>query len=207
MYVCVCVYNMWLMSCDLAILPYITLHNSKENLIWIFLVSSIKNCNFSGWSRKQIFEWCGKINTIKFPSFLCLVTIFLPAINPCSRQVCDLHADCLYLGPNRHKCTCQYGYKGDGRICIPMDPCQTKFGNCPAKSSVCKYDGPGKVSIKLKQIVTQNLVVSEERPIQIESVAEATFYSLPFWPPSISLNQFPTWLLSLKEKLRPLVPI
>lgn len=72
-------------------------------------------------------------------------------INPCSRQVCDLHADCLYLGPNRHKCTCQYGYKGDGRICIPMDPCQTKFGNCPAKSSVCKYDGPGKSHCECKE--------------------------------------------------------
>lgn len=79
-------------------------------------------------------------------------TVFLPAINPCSKQVCDPHADCLYLGPNSHRCTCQYGYKGDGQVCIPVDPCQTKFGNCPPESSACKYDGPGKVSVKLKQM-------------------------------------------------------
>ncbi|XP_062989466.1 stabilin-2 isoform X2 [Elgaria multicarinata webbii] len=72
-------------------------------------------------------------------------------INPCSKKICDPHADCLYLGPNRHKCTCQYGYEGDGQVCMPIDPCQTKFGNCPMKSTVCKYDGPGKSHCECKE--------------------------------------------------------
>ncbi|XP_033017703.1 stabilin-2 [Lacerta agilis] len=72
-------------------------------------------------------------------------------INPCSKQVCDPHADCLYLGPNRHRCTCQYGYTGDGEVCIPIDPCQTNFGDCPTKSTICKYDGPGKSHCECKE--------------------------------------------------------
>ncbi|KAJ7329072.1 hypothetical protein JRQ81_015246, partial [Phrynocephalus forsythii] len=72
-------------------------------------------------------------------------------INPCAKKICDPHADCLYLGPNRHKCMCQHGYKGDGQVCIPIDPCQTKFGNCPTKSTVCKYDGPGKSHCECKE--------------------------------------------------------
>ncbi|KFP52029.1 Stabilin-2, partial [Cathartes aura] len=66
-------------------------------------------------------------------------------INPCSKKVCDPNADCIYLGPNRHKCTCQDGYRGDGQVCLPIDPCQATYGNCPAQSTICIYDGPGKV--------------------------------------------------------------
>lgn len=82
---------------------------------------------------------------------LCLYHYFFPkAINPCSKMVCDPHADCLYLGPNHHNCTCQYGYEGDGQVCVPINPCQTNFGNCPIDSTVCKYDGPGKVSVQVE---------------------------------------------------------
>ncbi|KAF5926520.1 hypothetical protein HPG69_001148 [Diceros bicornis minor] len=66
-------------------------------------------------------------------------------INPCLQDICHLHAHCTYLGPNRHSCTCKEGYRGDGQVCLPVDPCQTNFGNCPTKSTVCKYDGPGQV--------------------------------------------------------------
>jgi hypothetical protein len=68
------------------------------------------------------------------------------AINPCLQNICHPHAHCTYLGPNQHSCTCQEGYSGDGQVCLPVDPCQTNFGNCPAQSTVCKYDGPGQVS-------------------------------------------------------------
>jgi hypothetical protein len=68
------------------------------------------------------------------------------AINPCLKNVCHPHASCSYLGPNRHSCVCQKGYQGDGQVCLPVDPCQTSYGNCPTKSTVCRYDGPGQVS-------------------------------------------------------------
>uniref|UniRef100_A0A8C6W213 Stabilin-2 n=1 Tax=Nannospalax galili TaxID=1026970 RepID=A0A8C6W213_NANGA len=66
-------------------------------------------------------------------------------INPCLQNICHPQAHCSYLGPNRHSCTCQEGYHGDGQVCLPLDPCQSNFGNCPTKSTVCKYDGPGQV--------------------------------------------------------------
>lgn len=68
------------------------------------------------------------------------------AINPCLKEICHPHALCTYEGPNRHSCTCQEGYHGDGRVCLPVDPCQTNYGNCSAESTVCIYDGPGQVS-------------------------------------------------------------
>ncbi|XP_048356379.1 stabilin-2 isoform X2 [Sphaerodactylus townsendi] len=68
----------------------------------------------------------------------------MSAINPCLEQVCDPHAECTYFGPSRHTCTCQNGFQGDGHICTPIDPCQTKSVHCPTESTVCKYDGPGK---------------------------------------------------------------
>uniref|UniRef100_A0A8C2PQW4 Stabilin 2 n=1 Tax=Cyprinus carpio TaxID=7962 RepID=A0A8C2PQW4_CYPCA len=51
------------------------------------------------------------------------------------------------------QCTCEYctytanggkGYSGDGRVCMPIDPCQTDLGNCTSGSTRCVYDGPGK---------------------------------------------------------------
>ncbi|XP_028736155.1 stabilin-2 isoform X1 [Peromyscus leucopus] len=72
-------------------------------------------------------------------------------INPCLKNICHPHASCSYLGPNRHSCSCQKGYVGDGQVCLPVDPCQTNFGNCPAKSTVCKYDGPGQSHCECKE--------------------------------------------------------
>uniref|UniRef100_A0A8B9FR14 Stabilin 2 n=1 Tax=Amazona collaria TaxID=241587 RepID=A0A8B9FR14_9PSIT len=75
-------------------------------------------------------------------------------INPCSKKICDLNADCIYLGPNQHRCTCQEGYKGDGQVCLPVDPCQATYGNCPAESTICIYDGPGKSHCECKEHYT-----------------------------------------------------
>uniref|UniRef100_A0A803VDB2 Stabilin 2 n=1 Tax=Ficedula albicollis TaxID=59894 RepID=A0A803VDB2_FICAL len=75
-------------------------------------------------------------------------------INPCSRKVCDPHADCAYLGPNQHQCSCQGGYTGDGHVCLPIDPCQAAQGSCPAQSSICIYDGPGKSHCECKEHYT-----------------------------------------------------
>ncbi|XP_030100815.1 stabilin-2 isoform X1 [Mus musculus] len=72
-------------------------------------------------------------------------------INPCLKNVCHPHASCSYLGPNRHSCVCQKGYQGDGQVCLPVDPCQTSYGNCPTKSTVCRYDGPGQSHCECKE--------------------------------------------------------
>ncbi|XP_030633246.1 stabilin-2 [Chanos chanos] len=66
------------------------------------------------------------------------------SINPCLRSVCHAHAACVHIGPNQHACTCDDGYSGDGVVCMPIDPCQTQLGGCPADSTRCLYDGPGK---------------------------------------------------------------
>lgn len=79
------------------------------------------------------------------------------AINPCSKRVCDPNANCIYLGPNQHKCTCREGYAGDGQICLPTDPCQAAHGSCPAQSSICIYDGPGKVSATAQEEIMLSL--------------------------------------------------
>ncbi|XP_064235981.1 stabilin-2 isoform X2 [Aotus nancymaae] len=73
------------------------------------------------------------------------------SINPCLQKICHPHAHCTYLGPNRHSCTCQEGYHGDGQVCLPVDPCQRNFGNCPTNSTVCKYDGPGQSHCECKE--------------------------------------------------------
>ncbi|XP_078423897.1 stabilin-2 [Cetorhinus maximus] len=65
-------------------------------------------------------------------------------INPCLQNVCGSNAVCTYLAPNTFTCNCHEGYHGDGQICLPIDPCQKNFGNCPTNSTVCRYDGPGK---------------------------------------------------------------
>ncbi|XP_048463436.1 stabilin-2-like isoform X1 [Rhincodon typus] len=65
-------------------------------------------------------------------------------INPCLQNPCGSNAICTYLGPNTFTCTCQEGYRGDGQVCLPIDPCQNNYGNCPTNSTVCHYDGPGK---------------------------------------------------------------
>uniref|UniRef100_A0A8C9SNB1 Stabilin 2 n=1 Tax=Scleropages formosus TaxID=113540 RepID=A0A8C9SNB1_SCLFO len=66
------------------------------------------------------------------------------AINPCMQKVCHQNAVCSILGPNQYSCTCAEGYQGDGKVCMPVDPCQTNLGGCPVDSTRCVYDGPGK---------------------------------------------------------------
>ncbi|XP_062914458.1 stabilin-2 isoform X2 [Mobula hypostoma] len=65
-------------------------------------------------------------------------------INPCLQNACGPNSVCIYVGPNSFTCRCQEGYQGDGQICLPINPCQKNFGNCPTNSTVCQYDGPGK---------------------------------------------------------------
>ncbi|XP_078677001.1 stabilin-2-like isoform X1 [Branchiostoma floridae x Branchiostoma belcheri] len=72
-------------------------------------------------------------------------------IDPCLEAVCAPQADCIHTGPNQHRCECRPNYSGDGRVCLPIDPCQTNFGGCPTNSTVCVYDAPGKAHCECKQ--------------------------------------------------------
>uniref|UniRef100_A0A8C1QGI3 Stabilin 2 n=1 Tax=Cyprinus carpio TaxID=7962 RepID=A0A8C1QGI3_CYPCA len=74
------------------------------------------------------------------PGFLILL-IYCLSLSHC---VCHANAVCAHTGPNQHVCTCTEGYSGDGRVCMPIDPCQTNLGNCTSGSTRCVYDGPGK---------------------------------------------------------------
>ncbi|XP_064160250.1 stabilin-1 [Anguilla rostrata] len=62
----------------------------------------------------------------------------------CSKNTCDPNAECAYLGARNFQCKCKEGYEGDGRVCIPVNPCSTDNGGCPTNSTICVYTGPGK---------------------------------------------------------------
>lgn len=65
----------------------------------------------------------------------------------CSQRDCDANAQCSKEASNI-KCTCKPGYDGDGKICIPKNPCLVNNGGCPANSTVCVFKGPDKVRRK-----------------------------------------------------------
>uniref|UniRef100_A0A3Q2T7H6 EGF-like domain-containing protein n=1 Tax=Fundulus heteroclitus TaxID=8078 RepID=A0A3Q2T7H6_FUNHE len=78
---------------------------------------------------------------------LSTLTMFLlssTAKNPCLQPVCHAQASCVHTGPDQHQCACNQGYSGDGRVCMPVNPCQTENGGCSAGSARCVYHGPGK---------------------------------------------------------------
>ncbi|KAJ8258317.1 hypothetical protein COCON_G00173290 [Conger conger] len=62
----------------------------------------------------------------------------------CSKNICDVNAECTYLGGRNFQCKCKAGYEGDGKVCSPVNPCSTNRGGCPANSTICVYTGPGK---------------------------------------------------------------
>uniref|UniRef100_A0A3B3BDQ0 Stabilin 1 n=1 Tax=Oryzias melastigma TaxID=30732 RepID=A0A3B3BDQ0_ORYME len=67
----------------------------------------------------------------------------LPAI--CSQRDCDINAACSLRG-SKITCVCKPGFEGDGRICIPKNPCLQNNGGCPINSTVCVFRGPNKSS-------------------------------------------------------------
>ncbi|XP_036007655.1 stabilin-1 [Fundulus heteroclitus] len=63
----------------------------------------------------------------------------------CSQRDCDANAQCSTQATNI-RCTCKPGYEGDGRICVPKNPCLENNGGCPLNSTVCVFKGPNKAS-------------------------------------------------------------
>ncbi|KAM4583486.1 stabilin-1 [Fundulus diaphanus] len=59
----------------------------------------------------------------------------------CSQRDCDANAQCSTQATNI-RCTCKPGYEGDGRICVPKNPCLENNGGCPLNTTVCVFKGP-----------------------------------------------------------------
>ncbi|XP_075993005.1 stabilin-1, partial [Genypterus blacodes] len=63
----------------------------------------------------------------------------------CSSRDCHVDASCSSVG-SKIKCTCKTDYEGDGKICIPKNPCAENNGGCPLNSTICVFRGPNKSS-------------------------------------------------------------
>ncbi len=62
----------------------------------------------------------------------------------CSARDCDVNAQCSSQG-SKVSCSCKPDYQGDGRICVPRNPCSENNGGCPINSTICVFRGPNKV--------------------------------------------------------------
>uniref|UniRef100_A0A3Q2QFF6 EGF-like domain-containing protein n=1 Tax=Fundulus heteroclitus TaxID=8078 RepID=A0A3Q2QFF6_FUNHE len=79
----------------------------------------------------------------KFFKSHCSSELLLSPVS-CSQRDCDANAQCSTQATNI-RCTCKPGYEGDGRICVPKNPCLENNGGCPLNSTVCVFKGPNKV--------------------------------------------------------------
>ncbi|KAM8913550.1 stabilin-1 [Spinachia spinachia] len=61
----------------------------------------------------------------------------------CSARDCDVNAQCSSQG-SRVTCACKPDYQGDGKVCVPRNPCSENNGGCPVNSTVCVFKGPNK---------------------------------------------------------------
>uniref|UniRef100_A0A8D2ZQD1 Stabilin 1 n=1 Tax=Scophthalmus maximus TaxID=52904 RepID=A0A8D2ZQD1_SCOMX len=56
---------------------------------------------------------------------------------------CDVNAQCSTQG-SKVTCACKPDYLGDGKICVPRNPCSENNGGCPLNSTVCVFKGANK---------------------------------------------------------------
>ncbi|XP_036956541.1 stabilin-1 isoform X1 [Acanthopagrus latus] len=63
----------------------------------------------------------------------------------CSGRDCDVNAQCSSQG-SKVSCACLPDYQGDGKICVPKNPCTENHGGCPINSTICVFRGPNKSS-------------------------------------------------------------
>ncbi|XP_060766911.1 stabilin-1 isoform X5 [Neoarius graeffei] len=64
-------------------------------------------------------------------------------VGVCSKNVCNINADCSYKGEGKFECTCKTGFEGDGKFCTQINSCSRNNGGCPTNSTVCEHTGPG----------------------------------------------------------------
>lgn len=70
----------------------------------------------------------------------------LAVSDPCQPSPCSPLARCSRTPEGQAQCHCPENYHGDGKVCLPKDPCLSNFGGCPRNSTSCQYLEPGKVS-------------------------------------------------------------
>ncbi|KAM4612808.1 stabilin-1 [Polymixia lowei] len=63
----------------------------------------------------------------------------------CHARDCHANADCS-ITQSKVRCVCKPNYEGDGRICVPKNPCSINNGGCPLNSTICVFKGPNKSS-------------------------------------------------------------
>uniref|UniRef100_H3BX58 EGF-like domain-containing protein n=1 Tax=Tetraodon nigroviridis TaxID=99883 RepID=H3BX58_TETNG len=63
----------------------------------------------------------------------------------CSAGDCDANGQCSSEGA-KISCSCKQGYEGNGKVCIPINPCSKDNGGCPSNSTYCVLKGPDKSS-------------------------------------------------------------
>ncbi|XP_034020839.1 stabilin-1 [Thalassophryne amazonica] len=61
----------------------------------------------------------------------------------CSASHCHIDAQCSSQG-SKVSCVCKPDYQGDGKICVPRNPCSNNNAGCPTNSTVCVFTGPNK---------------------------------------------------------------
>lgn len=64
--------------------------------------------------------------------------------DPCKPSPCSKFAKCDVQGPRQYTCTCKSDYYGDGKICLPFNPCTVDNGGCSENTTKCVYRSPGK---------------------------------------------------------------
>ncbi|NP_001182543.1 stabilin-1 precursor [Danio rerio] len=64
-------------------------------------------------------------------------------LDVCPEGTCGINAKCLSKD-DKYNCECKEGFEGDGKHCIPINPCKTNNGDCPVTSTTCELISPGK---------------------------------------------------------------
>nr|XP_061814251.1 stabilin-1-like [Nerophis lumbriciformis] len=80
----------------------------------------------------------------------------------CVSSSCDVNAHCSTQG-SKVSCACKADYEGDGRVCVPRNPCAFNNGGCPLNSTVCVFKGPNKAACECMSGMTRVEGVGELR--------------------------------------------
>lgn len=115
----------------------------------------------------------------------------------CSAKDCDVNAQCSSKG-SKVSCSCKQGYEGNGKVCIPINPCSKANGLCPFNSTYCVFNGPNKV---WKSDGIQALNKRETDSIRVNVNLNKLMRRVFQFPPSLCFSLpvqlwMPAWLFS-----------
>ncbi|KAJ3603397.1 hypothetical protein NHX12_031139, partial [Muraenolepis orangiensis] len=75
------------------------------------------------------------------------------------------------------KCVCKAGYHGDGKVCIPINPCSINNGDCPPNSTVCVFQSPNKEE-EQQEMCRNHLMVGQHLLKELEDQTIGEILSL-----------------------------